>query len=338
MVQALHHGVVDRVRRAQEELPRRGPEELPLLLALGHGRNAHLVDGRMQCLDRLHPDRGAHHEDAAVPPVVATGHVLRGKLDRRLLDEALHMTHAVGQQLAKLDVAIARVRPGGRHAKGDDGPLVGMRGRDRQRPVKGAGIGNRVVGRHDHQDCVLAAGQRQRCGQRERGRRIAPGRFHHQPALHAAGLQLFAGDEAMLVAADDDGVGLDLVTGGEALHAQQRGLQQRVLADQVDQLLGEMFSRQRPQPRAGAAGQHHGRNAQARGRARRHRNGVPGLHGNRLQHLLRHDPALPGRAPRSRSCKRPVAPIVYAGQCADLRTRCRSRMPFMPRMSVTPPR
>lgn len=62
----------------------------------------------------------------------------------------------------------------------------------------------------------------------------------------------------MILAAYDQHVVVQRVVGRQAVEAQRGGLQQRVIAEQPDQLFRKTLARHRPQARAGTAGENHG--------------------------------------------------------------------------------
>ncbi|MCY1298371.1 hypothetical protein D9M70_478540 [compost metagenome] len=188
--------------------------------------------------------------------------------------------------------------------------------RERDRVMESGAVQDGVVGRHHHQDHVFAPALRQPCGHGQRGRGIAPRGLDHQARLDTGLGQLLGSAEAVFLAAGDDGFGHHLAPGVEAGQAAQCRLQQRVGADQVDQLLGIVLARQRPQARARAAGQHHRRQPQPL----RPRTGavilflavgLPGRHRPRL-HLrrLQHGQALQSRQPGARPWRGRAAPAA----------------------------
>ena len=124
-------------------------------------------------------------------------------------------------------------------------------------------VADHVIGGQHEQDgvrCMTAAlafalaGTVERHERRHRngGRGIAADGLEDDRLRRRAELQHLLGhDEAMALVADDDGR-REIRQAGDALH---RLLQHRLLADQWQQLLGVQLARERPEPRAGAAGE-----------------------------------------------------------------------------------
>ena len=216
---------------------------------------------------------GAHDEHAAVPhrPV---GHELPGGLVSRLLDEAGDAADArqAGYRQAGLDPAEPGLRPRRGDAEGDE-PAVGGGGERRfQCTVECLGLEHQVVRRADPQDRVAAVqGGDLEGAHGDRGRGVA-----------RAGLQEeVAGQrrvDALVLAADEDRLPGrrhrgDAVRRGHAQGPAHGRLQQRFLAEELDQVLGEGGAADRPQPGAGAAGEEQG--DQTIGMGHRHRRAGP---------------------------------------------------------------
>ena len=121
------------------------------------------------------------------------------------------------------------------------------------RRAKGFGIGDVMIGgEHQHHRIVAAAHriERRKC---DGWRGIARGRFQNDcPPTHADRTALLRDDEAMLFVADQI-----RRRGIEPIEPQQRVLQHRLRAGELEELLWVQLAGQRPQPRAGAAGENH---------------------------------------------------------------------------------
>ncbi|MNL12513.1 hypothetical protein D3C87_1333830 [compost metagenome] len=288
----LHHRVVDRVRRHRRERRRVRMEHRALAAAGGEGIRAGRVHGRLQLLQRAQPGAGAHHEDAAVPPVLARGHVLGRQFGGRLFHEGVDPARGIVERGAQPDVAKPGIGARRRHAKRDHRALLGKPGRAQHGLLEGAVVGNYMVGRHGHEDAVLALGAGKQRGQGQGRGGVAPGRLHHDARCHAGFGQLLGGHEAVRLATDDDRGHLTHRTAPFHQPGQpaRGGLEQRVTANHVDQLLGEVLAREGPEPRARAAGEHHCGQPQAHG-GRCYREVRRGFHRVRGTHVC----SCPGR-------------------------------------------
>ena len=254
---ALHHRVVHRFRRHRRELRLARPHELRIALARRPGRLHRLGDVGTEGLQRLHPHRGAQHEHAAVPEVAALGQVALGSRQVRLLDELRHPRRAQLRQRA--DVAVAGLRRVGRDAQ-DHHQAVGRQPhRLAQRLRIRRLVGHRLVRRRHHQHRILTALERLQRRQRQRRRGVAPGRLQHHRRGHLAHLaQLVQRQEAVLLVAHHQRCGRRDVRRRQPRQAQRRFLEQAAVAvAQHQELLRIARARQRPQPRAAAAGHDH---------------------------------------------------------------------------------
>jgi hypothetical protein len=106
-----------------------------------------------------------------------------------------------------------------------------------------------VIRRSGQQHRIGAIPDRIQRGGRQRRGRIAAGRLQQQgPARQSEFAQLFRGDEAVFLVADDDRRGQR-----QAFESAQGVLQQAFAAQQGLQLLGMLFARNGPQPRSGTS-------------------------------------------------------------------------------------
>jgi hypothetical protein len=175
-----------------------------------------------------------------------------GLLDE--LDHAARFARRLGP-----DVAVARLGPRSRHAHHDDRAP----GRLRHRGLQGArerwDIADAVIGRTHDQHRVALALRCLECGERQRGRRVAPRRFQ-QDGIGCASRarELVQHQVAVLLVAHDHRRCQPPAALRQAVQAQQRLLEQRArAAAQREELLGMAGPRQRPQPRAAAARHDH---------------------------------------------------------------------------------
>jgi hypothetical protein len=204
------------------------------------------------------PARRAQHEDAAVPGVAAFGEVALGDVELGLFFEAQHARRAaVGRRLA-LDVAVAGFRAVGRDAEDHDRALRGGAHGVLKCARERRAVGRGLVGRRHHHHGVAAA--LHGLNRRERHRRcgVAPRGFEHQRADGRAQFaQLVEHQEAVVFVRDRDRRGDLEIVGRDRGQARDRLLVERLVAvGQREELLRETGARQRPQPRAAAAGHH----------------------------------------------------------------------------------
>ena len=113
------------------------------------------------------------------------------------------------------------------------------------------GVGDRMVGGEQPQHRVGVVFGDQDGGGGDRGGAVAADRLQHDARRgDAGGAELLGDQEAVLLVAHDDRRREALAVGA------QRGLlQQGAIGDQRPKLLGEAFARDRPEARAGAAGE-----------------------------------------------------------------------------------
>ena len=168
-----------------------------------------------------------------------------GHLLRRLLHEA---PYAQGGEIAPLhlDIAVAGVGTVGLHPEHHEHPLLGGLDGGLYSLREGLGIGKDVIRRsqqHDGFRIALGGDQRGDAGGRSRAAR--DGLEHDAGVAEADLLELLGGEEAMLMARQDDRLS------GQALrHATTGLLKQRLVAGDLVELLGEGVTRKRPKARA----------------------------------------------------------------------------------------
>ncbi len=188
---------------------------------------------------------GAEQEHAAVPEVAPGLDELGGALDVGFFDEVRNPADAFGQQriVAGLDVAIAGFRFSGRHAEQHHLTALGGHGGQGQGALQGFLVFEHVVGRqHQHQLVATFVEQHHR-GQRHGRCGVAPEGLHEDAlGLQLAVAQLLVDDETVVLVADHD----------RCVHAIEHQaleglLEQRVFTGQGEELLGELFTRKRPE-------------------------------------------------------------------------------------------
>ena len=279
--QALHHGVVNRVAGASRKGVFADPHELAVGRALPPCCLAGLQDvgpAQRQCRE---PDRRAHHENAAVPQVRALVQVSLCRLQIGFFDKAGNVacraarlaTRVIGRVSGglscnvtvfsaivgtRLNVAIARLGRVGRDAKGHHRALRRQACAGAHRRLESCNVDDDMIGRHHQQNRVVIVFNSKQCSKSEGWSRISPYRFEHNGAGLAHQPELLGDDKTVLFIADHQRRGH--LHAGNALHAAHRGLQQRIVANQGQQLFWVFFARQRPQAGAGAARQDNGLN------------------------------------------------------------------------------
>ena len=185
--------------------------------------------------------------------MLAVGRQARRRRGDRLLDEVRDGEGArrIVERGADGDVAVAGFRRGRAHAEGDDvAGAGGLRGGGEVR-VQHVGVGDHVIGGEQPQHRVgIVLGDQDRGGG-DGGGGVAADRLQQDARRgDAGGAELLGDQEAVLLVAHDDRRGEAVAAGAE------RGfLEQGVLGDQRPELLGEALARDRPEARAGAAGQ-----------------------------------------------------------------------------------
>ena len=222
--------------------------------------------GRRVARERREDRRRREAEHARVPDVVAGGEVLARLLERRLLDEAARRERrrpVAGERLAAFDVAEAGL--GMRRADAErDQRARSARGARRARPPRRTrrdrGSGDRPAAR--------AARRRRRGAARTQSAASAMAGAVLRPKgssrydVRAGSLPRSAGVRVLrvkvVVAVGD---GHELRDTGQRERARRGLREQRLAVGQRHRRLRRRLARQRPQPRAGAAGEDHGNDA-----------------------------------------------------------------------------
>ena len=231
-----------------------GADEIHVLRALCNGFLAHAQHPRLQRGHGFQPLAGLHHEQAAVPKIVAALHIGLGNFQAGLFGKALD-----GERMASfhclrlLDVAVPGFRPVGDDAEGHHGTIPGELPCRFHGSVQLRGLRDDVIRRHGQQD-GLRVGHQGRQGQRGGG--VASARLQDQPgALHTRLLQLLRREKAVFVVAHHDG-GLLGHMRCHAVQAAHRILQHgHAIAAEGQELLGVSFTRKGPQACARASAQ-----------------------------------------------------------------------------------
>ena len=200
----LHHGVVDRIRRAGGEGRLVQAAEVEVAVGVLHRGLGGLGDGRRVLLDLGQEAVGAEHEHAAVPVEAAVGDEAFGGVAVRLLDEALDLVAVIHarQRLAAADVAVAGLGRGRDHAEGRQRTALDQRGRALDRHAEGIVVLDHVVGRqHQHHRLRILGQQVARRGRHRRGG-VAADRLEQDALRRDADFaHLFGDHETVLVAA-----------------------------------------------------------------------------------------------------------------------------------------
>ena len=159
-----------------------------------------------------------------------------------------------GQRRAALDIAIAGLRPTRGNAEGDQPPGRGRRQRGSDRGEEAVGRADVVIGgQHQQQRFRIALAENEGGGGGGR-RGVAADRLEHDRlGLDRQVAQLLGDQEAMILVADQQRRG----EAGRIADPLHRRLQQADIGDQRHDLLRIGGTRQRPQPRAGAARENH---------------------------------------------------------------------------------
>eukprot|EP01136_Pigoraptor_vietnamica_P040121 Opistho-1_new@932 len=275
----LHHRVVDRFAGDGGEGGLVGTHEAGVGAAAGPRGLGGLGDIRPEMSHCGEPHGGPQYEHAAVPRVAAVGEVALGGGPIGLLDEGLDAPDHVGA--FAVDIAEAGLRAVGHDAERDEAAVRrGVHGLPKC-TREGRAVGHGLVGRGDHEDAVVSVGHKTRqCRQGECGGRVAAGRLEQQRRLGAADLaQLLQQHEAVLLVADHQRRCDGRLRVGQGREPLAGLLEQRRRAGQGQELLRVERSAERPEPRAGAAGEHDGRDVMHGGNdeevPRSHYSGAP---------------------------------------------------------------
>ncbi len=119
-----------------------------------------------------------------------------------------------------------------------------------------------MIGRHHDEHGVLALRERAQRGDGQRGRGIARHRLQHEACAASVAMQLLGRGEAVFLIADDDGIRHARLVRRQAVEPVRGGLQQRLIADQADELLRKVFARHRPEPCARSSRENDGLNGE----------------------------------------------------------------------------
>ena len=186
----------------------------------------------------------------------AVGDQTRGGGGVRLLHEAGDGVHAgrVAQWIAALDIAVAGFRPGRPHAEGDEPAGAGGRRGDPKRAVQRGDIGDGMVGGQHPQQAVRDR-PRPPAGRRRRSRGRCCGRPAPAPAARRRRRRRAI---ARRSGSGAPGCRPRSAARSRAARAQRGLLHQGAVGHQRPKLLREALARDRPQARAGAAGQDDG--------------------------------------------------------------------------------
>ena len=251
----FHDGIVDRIAGAGREGFAIEPQEIAVALAARQGVPCALDHRRLGLAQFLEITRGAEREHAAVPEIFAAGEIGLGRRQVGLLDETFDGARAAFGRSRRLDIAVAGFGRRRHDAESDQGPLLRRRQGGQHGGPEPGFVANHMIRGQDQQHRIIARGHRLQRGHGDRGRRVATHRFEQEGGRCRPDLtQLFGHDEPMFFVGHDQG----RLRARQAAQAQCRLLQQRMLADQGNELLRIGLPRQGPEPRAGTAGQQDG--------------------------------------------------------------------------------
>ena len=248
----FHHGVVDGLAAAGGEGSGVGAQKQPVADRRGHGLAAGVEDVGGMRLQGLQERAGADQEDAGIPQVLAAGQQLQRLRLGRLFDKARDRKAALLRR-PFLDVAVGGAGETGLDAKGDHLPLRGGGHRAAHHGAKALHVGDMVVGGTKQQQRI--GGRRQHC-QRHGCRRIPCHRLQDLAHLQTGTGRRIGNQEAVLLRGHTG----DGVARHQRRQALQRQLQQRLVAEQGNELFREGFARQGPQAGAAAAAEDDGAN------------------------------------------------------------------------------
>ncbi len=216
-----------------------------------------LKDVRPEPLELVEKRLRVQCEDAAVPVVVAAGHVAFRRLEIWFLEEAIYLERTArtpfqGKPLA--DVTVLGAGFGSFDAEQHEAPLCSHAGRSTHRFDKFAVAADSVVGRRGDEHAVaIVLGNRQG-GDSHRRRRVARDRLEKDLLRLDAGADKFLAHEKAMVAVAEDDRGRKSVTVREP--CQRCGKECRtLLVEKGYELLWMLRARERPKPRPGAAGE-----------------------------------------------------------------------------------
>ena len=252
IVGPLHHGIVNGNVFAFAPGQRIKPPETKIGLAVFNRPRDRIKQARRMPLEGGDHVFCPEQENPRIPEVIAGLKHAARRVGIRLFDKAAQGDRIILRNCAQLKIAIARGRAIGGDAEGDNLALFDHRHALGDRRVKGGCVGNDVIGRRNQQDSfgVGLAGENAG-GKHRRGGIAALGFDQDGTGVNADGLKLFADDEPEIRCGQRH-----MRRKPQARRCRQplcALLKQRFGANQVRELLGIGFSRQRPKPRAAAA-------------------------------------------------------------------------------------
>ena len=256
----FEHGIVDRNRRATFECRLRQPGEIEVTLAFRKRLPAGRKHRGLQALDLGQEHAGGEVEHAAVPEIAALREETLSARDVGLFNEAGDRAarRVAWQRTAAGDVSVARLCPTRPDAKGDEMPSPCSGNGSEDLIPERVPIGDQVIGwQGQHQALRILGNDAERSNGQGRGRVSANWLEDDVARDDPDLLQLLCDQEAMLVVREDrrrTGV-------RQPDRAKDRGLQQAVIAMELQELLRKRLTRQRPQTCTGTAGQDHGMDA-----------------------------------------------------------------------------
>ena len=258
----FHDCIVDRIRGTGRETGLVQAQEVGIYRCFFQRLAGQLDHARIILGQFLEITGSQEREHAAVPEIFAAGDIGLGRGLVGLLDEAQDIAHTLARR--GIDVAVAGFRGGRDNAKGNQIAGLGRFHRDQHGGAECILVRDHMVGWQHQQHRVLPVlhGADRSHGNGRRG--IAPHRFQDQRGWRNADLaQLLGNHEPVFFIGNHQ----RRIGARQAAQAQPGGLQQGVLAQQRQELLGMRLAGQGPKARAGAAGKDDGDQ-------RRH--GIPG--------------------------------------------------------------
>ncbi|MFM2243457.1 MAG: hypothetical protein RLZ97_2313, partial [Verrucomicrobiota bacterium] len=197
-------------------------------------------------------------EHAGVPAEAALGEELFGEVGAGFFAEAFHFGGGVfaveagdGGAGAALDVAVGGAGPGGFDADGDEAVRTAGGGEgvvhDR---VVGGGVLDELVGGQDHHGGIRIAGGDEADAEGDGGGGIAFGGLGENVSGGQHGGDLADGIDLFVVGEDED-----VFEGDEAFEAFDRLLEERIGAEEVEELLRFRIAAEGPEAGAGTAGE-----------------------------------------------------------------------------------
>jgi len=255
MVGFFHHRVIHRVAAAVGKGIAVNPDKIAFFLRPGQGVPATGQDVRGKALQLLDIARGAEHEHAAVPVVLATGDKIRSALRIGFFHKAGNgeCVFQSGVFNAATDIAVTGFGFVSDDAKGYQSALRGRFSGESYPGMEGSRIADHMVsGQHQHQRIIVVSQGMER-RQRDCRSRVAAMGFEQNTVRSDAKLvQLLGHDKAVIFVADHQG--RKNIQASQPLHG---FLNQRVVRRQGQKLLGVGLARLGPKPRAAAAGENY---------------------------------------------------------------------------------